>query len=55
MKFSEYKYERPNFDLMCEILSNATKKIEESTNVNEIKEIINEISNIKYENIKDIF
>ena len=30
MKFSEYKYERPNFDLMCEKLEEATKKISQT-------------------------
>lgn len=49
MKFSEYKYERPNFDLMCEILSKATKTVEESNDVNEIKNAIDEVN--KYSTI----
>ena len=44
MKFSEYKYERPNFDFMCEMLASATKRIAESNDVNEIKEIIAEVN-----------
>ena len=49
MKFSEYKYVRPNFDEMAQRLSEIATIIELSENITLIKELIDEANKIKSE------
>ena len=44
MKFTEYKYERIDFDKVCNFYEESTQKIKASTNLNEIVGLIDEIN-----------
>ena len=46
MKFTEYKYERIDFDKVCNFYEESTQKIKASTNLNEIVGLIDEINKV---------
>ena len=47
MKFNEYKYVRPDFDLVSSKINDLANALEVSSNLDEIKNIIKEINEIK--------
>ncbi|MGL5278526.1 MAG: M3 family oligoendopeptidase [Cetobacterium sp.] len=47
MKFKNFKYERPNYDLIKETLTNLMQKLKVSVNIQEQKNLIHEINTIR--------
>lgn len=47
MKFKDFKYERPNYDLIKETLTNLMKNLKTSTDIQEQKHLIHEINVIR--------
>lgn len=47
MKFKDFKYERPNYDLIKETLTNLMKNLKASTDIQEQKHLIHEINAIR--------
>ncbi|WP_298066633.1 M3 family oligoendopeptidase [uncultured Cetobacterium sp.] len=47
MKFKDFKYERPNYDLIKETLTNLMQNLKASTDIQEQKHLIHEINTIR--------
>ena len=47
MKFKDFKYERPNYNLVKKTLIDLTQKLKDSDNIQEQKNLIHEINSVR--------